>query len=78
MFLPEREYIIVGSCHKYHFCCDKRFVVTNTCLSQQILVCHDKTHLLLRHNTAFAVTNMFVATNICHDKTFCRDKHLLS
>ena len=21
-----------GSCHKYHFCCNKCFVVTNTCI----------------------------------------------
>ena len=24
-----------GSCHKYHFCCIKRCVMTNVCLSQQ-------------------------------------------
>ena len=24
--------IINGSCHKYHFCSDKCFVMTNTCL----------------------------------------------
>ena len=38
--------IIDRSCHKYHFCRAKGFVTTNTCLSRQLCVCHDKTRLL--------------------------------
>ena len=34
------------SCHKYDFCRDKGFVATNTCMSRQRWVCHDKTRLL--------------------------------
>ena len=48
-------------CNKMYACCDKTFLVTNTCLSQQIFVttkifCHSK--------------NTFVVTN----NMFCRDK----
>ena len=48
--------IIGGSCHKHDFCCDKRFVVTIVCLSQQLWVCCDKTCLLSWQKYA------------CHDK----------
>ena len=51
--------IIGGSCHRYHFCCDKSFVVKKLCSSWQnilVMFCHDKT---------------FVTTNICHVKHNC-------
>ena len=32
---PQPERHIGGSCHKYHFCHDKSFVMTNMCLSWQ-------------------------------------------
>ena len=66
--------IIGGSCHKYHFCCDKSFVVTNTCLLQQ--------------NTSFVVTKYFVSTKlllwqifvttniILLWQKFCHDEHV--
>ena len=65
----QQSYVIIigGSCHKYHFCRDKSFVMwQNFCA-----VCRRKT---------FVATNIcrnkknFVATNICHNKQFCRDK----
>ena len=58
--------IIGGSCHKYQFCRDKRFVVTKLCLSRQTL-CRDK-HML--YQNACRDKQVFVATEI-----FCRDKH---
>ena len=83
--------IIGGSCQKYHFCRDKGFVVTNTCLSwqkyatkllswQNIFVV---TSILLSqqnlfcHNKSMLVMTIFVvvATNICRDK-FCCTKHV--
>ena len=50
--------IIGVSCHKYHFCCDKCFGVTNTCLLQQ--------------NTSFVTTKVCLSwqTYFCHNKTF--------
>ena len=61
--------IFGGNCHKYNFCCNEIFVMTNTCL--------------LQRNTSFVVTkvclsrqsfchdkHMFVATNVCCDKCF--------
>ena len=65
-----------GSCHKYNFCCDKSFVVTNVCLPWQNF----------RHNKImFVVTKRLLRqTHICRDKhTFvgtkdvlCCDKHV--
>ena len=64
--------IIGGSCHKYHFCRNKSFVATNTCLSRQYTsfvmtkyVCRDKhkTRLLLQQKSA-CYDKMFVATKI--------------
>ena len=49
--------VIDGSCHKYHFCSDKCFVMTNTCLLRQMPVFHNIC-LLSRQKYA------------CHDKTF--------
>ena len=57
--------VIGRSWHKYHFCHDKTFVMTNMCLSWQTHACHVKTCLLLRQKYA------------CHDRTFCHDKYLL-
>ena len=43
--------VIIGrSCHKYHFCCNKSFVVTNTCLSWQ--------------NTSFVMTKVCLSWQI--------------
>ena len=42
--------IVGGSCHKYHFCCDKSFVATNTSLSRQ--------------NTTKVQTRVFVETKM--------------
>ena len=66
-----------GSCHKYNFCHNKRFVAINTCLSRQ--------------NTPFIATKVWLPlskkkicrdkkkslqTNICSDKRpVCRDKN---
>ena len=69
-----------GSCHKYHFCRNKFFVVTNMCISRQTRVCHDKTHLSLRQKyagrdkTFVATKACFVTTNICHEKSFVATK----
>ena len=54
---------IGGSYHKYHFCHGKNiFVMTNTSLSWQTHLCHDK--------------HMFVAkTHVCCDKNACHAKH---
>ena len=64
------------------FCCNKTFVVTNTCLLQQTYVCCDKTHLLSHQKYACPNKIMFVVRNIyvCRNKTFvvtntCRNKH---
>ena len=59
-----RPVIIIGrSCHKYHFCHDKGFVATNTCLSRH------KTSLscLSRQKMSFIATKVccFVATKLC-------------
>ena len=48
------KYIIGGSCHKYHFCLDERFVATNTCLSRQ--------------NTSFVVTKVCFFRDKTSDK----------
>ena len=57
-----------GSCHKYHFCHDKFFVVTSTCL--------------LRENTSFVRTKVSLpGQNVCQQKIMfvmtkycCRNK----
>ena len=82
-------FIVGGSCHKYHFCHDKCFVATNTCLLWQTCVCHDKTYLffmtmvcLSRQNfccdrVIFVVTKLFV-TNMQTCllwQMFCCNKH---
>jgi len=78
--------IIGGSCcHKYNFCCDKCFVMTNTCSLWQTHVCRNKTHLLLQQKYAFC-EKTFVATKLCllrqkfsHNKNmfvFVTTKHL--
>ena len=65
-----------GSCNKYHFCCDKSFVVTNTCLLWQKYTCCDKTFvqtkLCLSWPFVLVVTKAlswqktcFVVTNVC-------------
>ena len=53
-------YIIGGSCHKYHFCRDKRFATTN--------ICRDK------HNFVATKVCHKYATQVCHKYNFCRDK----
>ena len=52
------------SCHKYHFCHAKTFVMTNMCLLQQTHVCYDK-------------TRSFVTTKVCLSRQtrVCRGKH---
>ena len=62
LVITVRITIIGGSGHKYHFCQDKSFVMTNMCL-WQTHVCHDKTGL--------------VATKVCLSwQKFCRNKHI--
>ena len=74
--------VISRSCHNYHFCQDKSFIVTNIChdkcvfvmtkvLSQQAYFCRDKRHVLSQQ------------THVCHDKIslswqnyVCRNKYL--
>ena len=59
-----KKTIIGGSCHKYHFCREKKIVATNTCLSRQRPVSRDK--------------HVFVATKVCSSRQkFSRDKQLL-
>ena len=59
-----------------YFCRKKSFSATNTCLSQQAYFGCDKRPVLSRQTSV-----TFVATNICHSKTFvaantcCRDKN---
>ena len=71
-----------GSYHKYHFCCDKSFVVTNTCLtniflSRQIFVATNTflSAYFCRNKHMFVAT-CFVATNIILSRQayFCRNK----
>ena len=54
------------SCHKYHFCRDKSFVGTNTCLSGQNYVYRDKI-------IVFIVIKLSLSR-----PTFCRGKIFLS
>ena len=67
--------IIGGSSHKY-FCCDKSFIIRNTCLSQQTCVCCNKTLFFIVTQICLSQQNfchdkiMSVAANICHDKGF--------
>ena len=61
--------IIGGSCHKYHLCQDKSFVMTNVCchgkiclLMWQKYACHDKTFVATKrfcYNKTFVVTIFF-------------------
>ena len=72
--------IIGGNCHKYHFCPDKRRL-----LSRQKYACRNKSFVATK--SCLLRQNIFVTTNICHNKhnfvatTFllwqtrvCRDK----
>ena len=73
-------------CHKYHFCRDKSFVVTNmhsswqntsfvatkVCLSRQTRVCHDR---YLCCNKILSWQKYFVMTNNSVTKKFCCSKH---
>ena len=62
--------IIGGSCHKYHFCRDKRPVCR---------VCRDKKKRLLLRQKYACRDRIFVATSIflSRQKTLYRDKHVL-
>ena len=61
--LTMHSHITGGSCHKYHSCCNKSFVTTNTCLSQQnIVFCHDKTFVTTK--LCLSRQNIFVATKM--------------
>ena len=65
---PRKKAITItgGSCHKYHFCRDKSFVATNTCLSRQ--------------NPSFAATKVSLSREkyFCRDKSFVATSILLS
>ena len=72
--------IIGGSCHKYHFCRDKSFVATNTCLSRQNTSCRDK---FCRDKIMFVATKYFCRekylsrqTRVCRNKRFVATKDL--
>ena len=56
-------FITGGSCHKYHFCCDERFVATNTrCPLCKIMFVTTK-DMFCRDTQVFVVTkHVFVAT----------------
>ena len=57
--------IIGGSCHEYHFCCDKRMFVT--CLSCKAG----------GQNVSFVVTKVRLSwQNFCRNKIVCHDKYL--
>ena len=77
--------IIGGSCHKYHFCHDKRFFTTNMCLLRQNMsfvatdvllrqkyACRGKT--LVATNTCLMRQKYFVATKKNKKIRVCRDK----
>ena len=77
--------IIGGSCHKYHFCRDKTFVVTNTCLWQTFLVTKTSRQTFCLDKLTFVATNTcllrqnisFVSTKACLlRQNFCRDKQV--
>ena len=73
--------IIGGSCHKYHFCCNKSFVMT-LCLSwlkkKSTNICHNKHNLVM-------TKGLWWQAYFCHDKhvfvmtnhAFCCDKSML-
>ena len=74
---PQPSFIIGGSCLKYHFCCNKKRV-----LSRQTCVCGDK-------NMSFVATKVcLLQQNFCPNKKigatknwmrqayFCHDKHV--
>ena len=76
--------IIGGSCHKDHFNCDKKRF-----LSRQTYFCRDKrlsrqifiaTNIILLTRQAYFYRDkhMFVATNICRNKSFVAASILLS
>ena len=64
--------IFGGNCHKYNFCCNEIFVMTNTCLLQRntsfvvTKVC--LSWQFLSQKNCFCGNETFVTTNICHDK----------
>ena len=70
---------IGGTCHKYHFCCNKKFVVTNMCLWQHVF-CHDKQNFCC-DKIMFVMTKYFCCNNFRHDKhmfvatKFCCNKN---
>ena len=75
---------IDGSCHKYHFCCNKRFVATNVFATTNVVFFCDK-HMFVMTKYVFCCKKyMLVATKYClydcHNKTFaatntCCNKH---
>ena len=66
--------IIGGSCHKYDFCRDKRFVATKLCLSFV-----STSILLSRQNMCFITTNacLLQQTHFCYDKMCVTTKMIL-
>ena len=70
MWMIQLQNIIGGSCHKYHFCCDKQlFVVTKHLLSWQNNACCSKTFvtasiLLSRQKTCLVTTNASDTTKL--------------
>ena len=81
--------IIGGSCHKYHLCHDKSFVVTNVCLSWQNMS-FDVTKVCLSWQNFCCDKKILLQQNICRDNFFfmslrqifvgtkiCCDEHML-
>ena len=76
---PEQPTSITGgSCHKYHFCRNKSFVMTNTRSLRQTHVCRYKTHLLSRQKYACLNKSMFVMTILLLWQIFVATSLLLS
>ena len=70
--------IIIGwSCHKYHFCRNKSFVASNTCLSQRKF-CLNKYTFVTTKDTFCCDKHVFVTTKVCLSRQnyVCRDKCL--
>ena len=70
--------IIGGSCHKYHFCRDKSFVVIKDvfCSSKHVFVA-PKVSVLWRQNYVCRAKNMFDKhTFVATKDVFCRNKHV--
>ena len=86
LLLKFNEFIIGGSCHKYHFCHDKSFVATNTLIHNKVYLlrqkfCRDKSLAATkasqsRQNVCRYII-IFVATKIrlSRQAYFCRDKN---